>query len=256
MSRRKRSKTRAITSYLGFEFTNREMAAIDAVVGMTFQNFGATRKQVHSREMFWHLVKIISGHEPKEGELFINSVFRIRLALREMGPIARDLMLARADRKAVANLRNEASADRAKYSHGNKAPRTHVAVGQSKSAPSADEKDEFYKSWKWRTLRTKVLEKFGFACQCCGARPGMVDVGGNPVRIVVDHIKPISKYWNLRLEITNLQVLCDECNMGKGNWNETDFRPAETPDEWVEPPYEDIALEVLASMVPANEVAA
>lgn len=47
------------------------------------------------------------------------------------------------------------------------------------------------------------------------------------MKIVVDHIKPLSKFWHLRLERSNLQVLCDECNMGKGAWDETDHRPVE-----------------------------
>lgn len=89
-------------------------------------------------------------------------------------------------------------------------------VRQSKAA--------FYKSWDWRTLRTKILEKYGRRCMCCGATPEHTDMAGDPVKIVVDHIKPISKHWGLRLEPGNLQVLCDECNQGKGAWNETDHR--------------------------------
>jgi hypothetical protein len=104
---------------------------------------------------------------------------------------------------------------------------------QKKANPSAASKDEFYKSWEWRTVRMEVLKEQGRSCQCCGATPGMTAADGAPVRIVVDHIKPISKYWHLRLERSNLQILCDECNMGKGNWDETDFRPPAAPDEWV-----------------------
>jgi 5-methylcytosine-specific restriction endonuclease McrA len=83
----------------------------------------------------------------------------------------------------------------------------------------------FYASWEWRTLRLEVLKAQGHRCQACGAAPGDKTVSGAPVRIVVDHIKPISKFWELRLEVTNLQVLCDECNMGKGAWDQTDYRP-------------------------------
>lgn len=108
-------------------------------------------------------------------------------------------------------------------------------------APIASVREEFYKSWEWRTLRMEALKEHGRACQCCGAEPGMKTAAGEPVRICVDHIKPISKYWGLRLEKTNLQVLCDECNMGKGNWDETDFRPSGL-DEWiVEDQNEEIA---------------
>ncbi|NTA27437.1 HNH endonuclease [Allorhizobium ampelinum] len=95
------------------------------------------------------------------------------------------------------------------------------------------EKIDFYKSWEWRTLRMEVLKQYGRSCQCCGAEPGMKTVTGEPVRICVDHIKPLSKFWELRLDRKNLQVLCAECNQGKGAWDQTDFRKAESEDEFV-----------------------
>lgn len=99
--------------------------------------------------------------------------------------------------------------------------------------PPKSEKAEFYLSWDWRTLRKQVLNEFGSVCQCCGATPQHKDISGRPVRIVVDHIKPLSRYWHLRLERSNLQVLCDECNQGAGAWDETDHRPKPVPDEWI-----------------------
>lgn len=99
--------------------------------------------------------------------------------------------------------------------------------------PTVAAKDEFYKSWEWRTLRMEVIKQHGRNCQCCGAAPGDLDMSGRAVRIVVDHIKPISKFWGMRLDRSNLQVLCDECNQGKGNWDETDFRKPDAPDEWL-----------------------
>jgi len=83
-----------------------------------------------------------------------------------------------------------------------------------KHVPSLSEKKSFYDSWEWRTLRMKTIKKYGAICQCCGATPGMMTAGSAGVRIVVDHIKPISKYWELRLAKSNVQILCDECNMG------------------------------------------
>lgn len=82
-----------------------------------------------------------------------------------------------------------------------------------------------------RTLRMEVIKEYGKACQCCGSQPGEMTVAGKPVRIVVDHIKSISRHWHLRLVKTNLQILCDECNMGKGAWDETDHRPIAANDE-------------------------
>jgi len=88
-------------------------------------------------------------------------------------------------------------------------------------------RNKFYKSWEWRTLRMEVLKKHGPVCMCCGASKGDVSMAGEPVRICVDHIKPISSHWHLRLEASNLQILCDECNQGKGGWDQTDWRVQE-----------------------------
>lgn len=79
--------------------------------------------------------------------------------------------------------------------------------------------DEFLKSYAWRKLRLVILERYGRKCQCCGATPESGAI------IHVDHIKPRKFFPELALEESNLQVLCNECNHGKGNWNESDFRP-------------------------------
>jgi len=41
----------------------------------------------------------------------------------------------------------------------------------------------------------------------------------------IDHIKPRSKYPELTFVFENLQVLCEDCNVGKSNLDETDWRP-------------------------------
>lgn len=78
--------------------------------------------------------------------------------------------------------------------------------------------DLFLSTFEWRKLRMEALKKHGATCQCCGASrlTGAV--------IHVDHIKPRKYYPELALDINNLQVLCDVCNHGKGNWDETDWR--------------------------------
>lgn len=77
---------------------------------------------------------------------------------------------------------------------------------------------EFYKSTQWCRLSYDVKIERGRRCECCGATPA------DGARIITDHIKPIRKYWHLRLQRSNLQVLCDDCNLGKGSRDETDFR--------------------------------
>ena len=44
------------------------------------------------------------------------------------------------------------------------------------------------------------------------------------IKLNVDHIKPRKKYPKLALDVDNLQVLCNECNHGKGNRDDTDWR--------------------------------
>lgn len=98
--------------------------------------------------------------------------------------------------------------------------------------PSKEEKHLFYKSWEWRSARLKVLQRFSAICQLCGSSSKHLDMSGEPVRIVVDHIYPLHTHWHMRLDASNLQVLCDECNQGKGAWNTSDFRSddAELPE--------------------------
>lgn len=78
-------------------------------------------------------------------------------------------------------------------------------------------KNCFYSSKEWKSLRYKALLKYGRQCLCCGNKP--------PYTIWhVDHIKPRSKFPKLELDINNLQILCEDCNLGKSNKDTTDFR--------------------------------
>jgi hypothetical protein len=77
---------------------------------------------------------------------------------------------------------------------------------------------KFYDSWEWKRLSYDVKLKRGRRCECCGAK-------APEVRIITDHVQPLRHYWHLRLVEANLQVLCDDCNMGKGSRDDTDFRP-------------------------------
>lgn len=76
---------------------------------------------------------------------------------------------------------------------------------------------QFMNSPEWRRLRYSILQSRGRKCECCGSEP-------RGTKVHVDHIKPISRNWHLRSDPANLQVLCEECNKGKGAWDETDWR--------------------------------
>jgi hypothetical protein len=105
-----------------------------------------------------------------------------------------------------------------------------LADSQSWKARAPDPAtDDFLDSYPWRRMRMAVLARYGARCQCCGATPA------DGVRMHVDHIKPRRLFPKLALEESNLQVLCEVCNHGKGNWDTTDWRRVHAPaerEEW------------------------
>lgn len=79
---------------------------------------------------------------------------------------------------------------------------------------------DFYDSPQWKRLSYRAKITLGRRCMVCGKTPE------DGIVIHTDHIKPIRHHWALRLDPNNLQILCEECNLGKGSWDETDFRRA------------------------------
>jgi 5-methylcytosine-specific restriction endonuclease McrA len=85
--------------------------------------------------------------------------------------------------------------------------------------PAPKQSSEYFLlSDQWIKLRYRTLMARGNHCECCG-RSWTI---GNPLQ--VDHIKPRSKFPHLALDPNNLQVMCRECNLGKGAWDATDWR--------------------------------
>lgn len=76
---------------------------------------------------------------------------------------------------------------------------------------------EFCRTREWMSARQQTLMRYGPVCQCCGA-----DRASGTI-MQVDHIKPRSRFPALELDLENLQVLCRECNIGKGT-TEKDWR--------------------------------
>lgn len=73
------------------------------------------------------------------------------------------------------------------------------------------------RSERWLKLRYEMIKKHGRTCMACGRK-------APEVVIQIDHIKPRSKHPELTWEVNNLQVLCIDCNRGKSDLDETDFR--------------------------------
>ena len=85
---------------------------------------------------------------------------------------------------------------------------------------------DFYVSKEWRRLRYRVIKKYSAECMACGRSKKY-----HGIVIHVDHIKPRSKYPDMALQINNLQLLCEDCNLGKSNKCEVDWRPDEVDAE-------------------------
>ncbi len=82
----------------------------------------------------------------------------------------------------------------------------------------------FRASLLWRRARYAALARSDGRCECCGRRAGA------DVVLHVDHIEPLSRNWDRRLDPTNLQVLCADCNVGKLDGPARDWRPGAERD--------------------------
>lgn len=78
--------------------------------------------------------------------------------------------------------------------------------------------NDFLHTPTWKRLRYDALVTAGGRCECCGASPA------DGIRLNVDHIRPRAKRPDLATDPWNLQVLCSDCNFGKGNRDATDWR--------------------------------
>lgn len=87
--------------------------------------------------------------------------------------------------------------------------------GADQELKARNQRSTFYASTAWLHVRYQAIRIHGRKCQACGDTQG---------RMHVDHIKPRSKYPELELDISNLQILCEACNMGKSNKYEDDWR--------------------------------
>lgn len=86
--------------------------------------------------------------------------------------------------------------------------------------------NDFYVSKEWRNIRYQVIKKHGGGCMACGRSKKE-----HGIVIHVDHIKPRSTHPKLALCFDNLQLLCEDCNLGKSNTDRTDWRPVNTDHE-------------------------
>lgn len=80
----------------------------------------------------------------------------------------------------------------------------------------------FYDTEKWKWISKTVKKMYGTKCMKCG----------NESRVMhADHIKPRSLHPSIEFDIKNIQILCDLCNVNKGNSEEIDYRSQEQIDK-------------------------
>ena len=103
-----------------------------------------------------------------------------------------------------------------------KRPRTFRIKNKKPPVTNFVAEDQFLTTFEWRKVRVEALKKYGPKCMCCGATPADGAV------MNVDHIKPRKLWPSLALDVNNLQILCHDCNHGKGNWDQTDWRKQST----------------------------
>jgi 5-methylcytosine-specific restriction endonuclease McrA len=94
------------------------------------------------------------------------------------------------------------------------------AEQRAAKAEQADRYSRFYKSRAYRAARYQFWcrqEERPVRCRACG-------VTAAQARLVCDHIVPIKKDWSRRLDQSNFQILCNDCNLAKASSDQTDWR--------------------------------
>jgi hypothetical protein len=103
-----------------------------------------------------------------------------------------------------------------KYVHQDSDPKAkEIGIKKKEAILISKYGESFYTGVPWLKLRYRILKSKGAICASCRSIEG---------RMHIDHIKPRSRYPHLALEESNLQVLCEACNLGKGAWDETDWK--------------------------------
>ena len=77
---------------------------------------------------------------------------------------------------------------------------------------------DFYSSGAWKELRYLALKNSMGCCQLSGAR------ASDGIILHVDHIIPRSVDPSKALDLGNLQIMCEDCNFGKSNYDSVNWK--------------------------------
>ena len=81
------------------------------------------------------------------------------------------------------------------------------------------EAKRFYRSAEWKKCRNDFLEGKELRCVYC-----YVNLSGDNKKLLnVDHKLPLRYYWDKRLDESNLQITCQQCNLKKGQNSSPDI---------------------------------
>lgn len=86
---------------------------------------------------------------------------------------------------------------------------------------------------QWKATKYLAMTVLGNECACCGLKPGDTHEDGSRVIATGDHVLPFCMNKELRTELLNIQILCDQCNVAKGHKDLTDWRTPEQLDKLI-----------------------
>ena len=89
-----------------------------------------------------------------------------------------------------------------------------------KVSDASQKANKFYRTKEWKMKRKEILERDKY-CQRCWLKFGIV----NCDHLEIHHIKPLTKYWDERLNNDNLITLCRVCHryLDQSNNGNLDF---------------------------------
>jgi len=188
-------------AFIALGYKQPESTSIYSYVATALEKNGITKEEGMTDRKFVLSHWQILGGKPKEKIKSIKKPY-------EPKKTARSYVV----RKVTFEVEKREIAPR-NYTFLEKMP-SDVKITKTKNVAS----NNFLSTYEWRKLRMEALIKYGRKCVCCGATPESGAI------MNVDHIKPRKTHPELALDINNLQILCSDCNHGKGNWDSTDWR--------------------------------
>ena len=79
---------------------------------------------------------------------------------------------------------------------------------------------DFYSSFAWRKVRYQFLRQQPRPLRCSACNRSAAD----GITLCVDHVKSVKRHPGLKLVLSNLQILCRDCNVAKGSEWTDDWR--------------------------------